>query len=765
MFLIAISTVFLLAAALVQVGWGGRGFGRIPAFLLALLTLFLLLFWYVANRFTSVGINDAVIYTLRYGLAEAGYDEYTGLMSIIAVALFVGAGILGYIFLRKHNPHSFNLLPFVLLTASLGFNPGLHDLIRLRTATTAGNEQSEPFEAYYRTPAIHSTPDAPKNILFIYGESLERTYFDETVFPNLVTELRKYESVAVDFTNVQQLPGTSWTVAGMTASQLGIPLVTTSGHNSMAGMDQFLPNAIGLGDLLSEQGYHMAYMGGASVQFGGKGKLLASHGFNDIQGREDLEWDLPDHDYQSGWGLFDDSLFEVGWDKFVALSEAEQPFGLFMLTLDTHGSGYASASCDDLRYEDGGERLLNAVACSDRLITQFVDQVMASPYAEDTVIVIASDHFSGTSLNWRLDQVEPRSNLFLVIEPGQEQQAAQIDTLGSTLDIGPTLLSFLGFEADLGLGRNLLDQSTAAEREIIHSSLSGWAEDVQQFWEFPRIKDELSIDVWADTMQINGRSFRIPSLISLDESLNTSLAFDLYEGERVLNELLPELDVDQRFVLIDRCSNIEQVNLAVSRTFCLLAGVGQTETFYARIDHSVTLTADYLQALLQSDARQIAPAIEGITPDPFELEHVTGVQFGGELSLEGYAFSLWSNKEGESAETPPHNAVTITLQWQVNQTPTADHTLFLHVVNAGGERFGQLDQVMGGHTPTSTWLQGQTWYESYTVDLPPDLPANSYSFNLGIYDWPSFDHLLLNESDQFWNFGELIVPENISIDE
>ena len=60
--------------------------------------------------------------------------------------------------------------------------------------------------------------------MYIYGESLERTWFDNNAFPNLTPELGALKNESLDFSHTAQLPGTDYTIAGMVASQCGIPL-------------------------------------------------------------------------------------------------------------------------------------------------------------------------------------------------------------------------------------------------------------------------------------------------------------------------------------------------------------------------------------------------------------------------------------------------------------------------------------------------------------------------------------------------------------
>jgi phosphoglycerol transferase len=53
------------------------------------------------------------------------------------------------------------------------------------------------FVAYYKEPS--KTIASPKlNLVYIYGESLERTYFDNDAFPNLTPELGALKNEGLD---------------------------------------------------------------------------------------------------------------------------------------------------------------------------------------------------------------------------------------------------------------------------------------------------------------------------------------------------------------------------------------------------------------------------------------------------------------------------------------------------------------------------------------------------------------------------------------
>jgi phosphoglycerol transferase len=286
-------------------------------FILIFSSILLFIAYGVANYFTGNGIDEATVYHLEYGLEGAGFLEYSGLIVTAITVLIIITGCLIWLILKwkgDREPHAINSLSmYSFLSVSLLLNPASSDIFDLQenvlTATKKINaEESALFYQHYRKGGLIALQKSKKNIVFIYAESLERTYFDETVFPGLIKGLRELESNSTYFTNIKQVTGTGWTVGGMTASQCGIPLFTPSHGNSMSGMDQFLSSAVCLGDALNNNGYQMNYMGGASLDFAGKGKLYKSHGFKNVLGRAELVPKLENKTYRTGWGLYDDSL-------------------------------------------------------------------------------------------------------------------------------------------------------------------------------------------------------------------------------------------------------------------------------------------------------------------------------------------------------------------------------------------------------------------------------------------------------------------------
>lgn len=597
-------------------------------FVMASGSLLLFFAYGAAYYFTGNGIDEATIYHLKYGLDGAGLMGYGWLIvsTVTAIILFA-IYLMWFIPKSTHGkkPHTFHSrLSYSLLSVSLLLNPGTIDVYHLQAKSLMPRDQSdsqtsEDFHAFYRKPSIEASGNSQKNIVFIYAESLERTYFDETLFPGLIKGIRELEAISTYFTNIMQVSATGWTVAGMTASQCGIPLFTPSDGNSMSGMDQFLSSAVCLGDLLSSAGYHLSYMGGASLEFAGKGKLYRTHGFSDVSGRDELLPKFEKEPDKSAWGLYDDSLFDLTYRRFIELSETGEKFGLFTLTLDTHGpDGYRSKSCRGIHYSDDPNSILNAVACSDFLITSFIKKITQSPYADQTVVVLASDHFAMRNTVSELLEKQDRKNLFMIFDPSASN-SVEIQTAGSTLDIGPTILPFLGYTGEIGLGRNLLDDTEREEDRIfIHANLQKWEKFITEFWNFPTIQDTLEIYIDRQIVRIDDRSFRMPILIELNDRLESTLMFQTnkyYDGDALI-QYRKDLAEDKYFLLVDRCANAKRMDNALGEDgFCLLMGQGSSYTKIEKLDKNTIFTAHEIRHLLnlQNTAELLAARPEAMT--------------------------------------------------------------------------------------------------------------------------------------------------------
>ncbi len=581
----------------------------------------------LADYFTGNGIDEAVLYHLEYGLNGAGFGEYIALIGITIAVLAFTIWALVWAHqnarLKSNNSVLMSISAIVVVIAALLASPGSKDLYalyhyqlelfndpfgELNIAADKSELNALPvFKQYYQTAGLKDKPTNARNLVFIYMEGFERTYFDETRFPRLIKHLRKLENSSTSFTNVNEITGSGWTIAGMVASQCGIPLFTPSHGNSMSGMDHFLSGANCLGDILKQAGYYLTFYGGADAAFAGKGKFYNTHGFDDVLGKKELLPMLPNSNYKNAWGLFDDSLLDLTFERFKELSKQKDPFGLFLLTLDTHSpNGHLSSSCNGVKYQDGSNAILNAVACSDLLISRFVKKIKKSEFADNTLIVLVSDHLALKNTAYSILTQGPRKGLFMILGSGVDSKL--VDKKGSSFDIAPTLLPYLDINAKFGLGRDLLSEETPIITEFAENTngiMLYWLPQIRKLWDFPQIHESIAVDLNGGTIYLDEREFPLPILIELNSKLHTQLRFQIDSSPEQLKLIdhLREFDSNIPFVWVDDCSVVNiLIASPLDEEMCVVLGITQnTVQVMKSKSGTVMITAEEIHKLIANN--------------------------------------------------------------------------------------------------------------------------------------------------------------------
>lgn len=453
--------------------------------ILCFLHVFLLALYMISDSFTGRGFDESSIYLLNTGVDGVGLSGYTYLIgssfALLLLALYfcIKAGIL-LSFLKSLRKSVFiNLAIFLILF----IQPVSY--VYLTSSQGLFSPSNLPSIDMPLTLAKPVKLQNKSNFIYLYLEGFERTFLDQSLFPNLAPNLNRLEKSAISFTNIHEVYGTSWTIAGMVASQCGLPLTPVPNVNNPG---TFMPNAYCLGDILKENGYTLAYLGGASLRFGGKGNFYKTHQFDTVLGREELKSRLVDPENLSHWGLYDEDTLRLTFEKLNYLFTEGQPFAFFGLTLDTHPpKGYPSRQCSSYVYNSGEDSLLNSLHCSDALVSKLVEKIKHSDQFNNTYIIIGSDHLMlASSVSEQLISKSKRRNLFFIIPPNGN--AKIVDRHASTLDLAPTILGLTGSQiTGLNLGKNLfLNEKTLVERSRkIDSDLRLWSANLADFYDKP----------------------------------------------------------------------------------------------------------------------------------------------------------------------------------------------------------------------------------------------------------------------------------------
>jgi phosphoglycerol transferase MdoB-like AlkP superfamily enzyme len=461
---IALMTAFVLSLA-------GRG-RDVRLALAGLVTLFVLANVALAASFITQGkpFNDAFFAHLDRttlemawktdGLRMLAMGAYVLIAPVAVYRLTARASALGGWIGRVHLIQKFAVLG---LSVVLSYPLTAFADYRSTKAEASGRLLEEIARVRAEPPRAAAAMGEQKNLVLIYLESVEDTFFDETLFPGLMpnlTALREEEGVW--FSEMRQYPGTGWTIAAMVASQCGVPLLSEMwGNDIFENVDDPFGHVTCLGEYLGEAGYATVFVGGASLKFAGKGTFLKDNGFDVRLGLEEL----PSTGAHK-WGLYDNDTFAHATELFDGLAGSEAPFLLSVLTLDTHfPDGMPSPGCTP--YAEDALLMLDAVHCADQLVADFVAHVRASPVGENTVIAIMSDHLFMEGEVTDMLEKGVRKPFFFLVDPGRAPEKR--DGVYTHFDVAPTLLEAVGMPgAWFPFGHSLLshDEGLAVARRL-----------------------------------------------------------------------------------------------------------------------------------------------------------------------------------------------------------------------------------------------------------------------------------------------------------
>ena len=122
---------------------------------------------------------------------------------------------------------------------------------------------------------------------------------------------------------------------------------------------------------------------------------------------------------------------------------------------------------------------------------------------------------------------------------------------------------------------------------------------------------------------------------------------------------------------------------------------------------------------------------------PFDMP--VDAQFGSGLHLRGISQDVLSH------------TLTITPSWDIQENQTGGLFSFVHVLDADGQRVGQVDVPIDAGL-FAQWEVGQQFGSPLPISLPADLPAGEYQVGLGVYHPQDFRRLPLAQ-------GEALPPD------
>ncbi|MEX5269337.1 LTA synthase family protein [Kocuria sabuli] len=411
-----------------------------------------------------------------------GAVVWMGILGIGVVPLLITAGVALWQYLRRRERrrNDDDVRPrrsrWILRTAStavvaavvVGGSTAFATSVSVGDYIRAANSEYD-LGDHYVEPTVTSD-EHKRNLVLIYIESGEPHLADDRLFGKEafapLEEVSKASDGWQSVDGLQQYQGGGWTMAGLTATQCGVPL---KGVGSAAGsgvvnelggeLGTYLGGLACLGDVLDEHGYDNVFLGGANASFAAKDTFLSSHGYSEVKDLAD--WRAagePEENFRSDWGLSDERLMAHARDEIDELhAESERsgrPFNLSLLTLDTHEPVHVFDYCD----VDAQNKVTSVFSCSMTQVAGFVDHMKEEGYLEDTAVVIMGDHLAPESFHEQLDgnddDNDSRSIFNRIWIPGEDGNSTLRPRVDQ-LNMYPTILEAAGLtlqDHEAGLG-------------------------------------------------------------------------------------------------------------------------------------------------------------------------------------------------------------------------------------------------------------------------------------------------------------------------
>ncbi|MBQ8208148.1 MAG: LTA synthase family protein [Clostridia bacterium] len=313
-----------------------------------------------------------------------------------------------------------------------------------------------------------------KNLILITAEAFSKEVIDPVRTPTLY---RLY-SKGINFTDYYQPAWGGSTSTGEYSILMGlVPMAGVKSMKNTVGLNLYLT----IGNQLTREGYNSFAYHNNSYTYYSRNLTHTNFGYSEFIGMGNGM----EEGVVSRWPASDEEMMKYTFDKYVS----EEPFNIYYMTVSGHclynwtGNSMSKRNKDVFAEMDASETIKAYHAANYELekgLTYIVEQLEAKGIADDTVIVISTDHYPyglENSETWGNDRdyleelygyaptdIFKRDHSALIIWSGcleDREEPIVVDTPVYSLDILPTLSNLFGLEYDsrLLVGRDVFSEA------------------------------------------------------------------------------------------------------------------------------------------------------------------------------------------------------------------------------------------------------------------------------------------------------------------
>jgi len=294
------------------------------------------------------------------------------------------------------------------------------------------------------------------NVVLISVESLSAEFLRHFGNKEEITpELDRLADQGLFFTNLYAT-GTR-TVRGLEALSIGTP--PTPGQSIVRRPDnQGLEN---LGEELEEKGWKPYWIYGGYGLFDNMNAYFKANKYT-IVDRSDMDAEgLPIH-HETIWGIADEDLYSLAMVKLDREHARGNRFFAHIMTTSNHRPYTFPKNRIDLTEK----RRESVVKYTDWAIGDFLRRAASKPWFDDTLFIIIADHTAKAA--GKTDLPPSRYHIPMIWYGPRLVKPAVMGRLMSQIDVGPTLLSWLGISySSQFFGYDMFNLKAGRERAFI----------------------------------------------------------------------------------------------------------------------------------------------------------------------------------------------------------------------------------------------------------------------------------------------------------
>lgn len=316
--------------------------------------------------------------------------------------------------------------------------PLLRDMVKQDNTTNI----AAPSERSIRRHVDNGPPPAKKlNVVLILEESFGSVYFEDVFDPKQKdywqTMSPNWHRIAEEgllFTNIYATGDrTVRALEAVFTSFPPIPGISTARRAGSEGMNS-------LPFLLEKFGYRTAFLYGGPTSFDNMGYFWKTIGFDKVMGQSDIA----DQSFKTIWGVADEYMFKEALTRIDQMAAEPGPFFFSALTVTNHRPFMFPEG--RVPFKPAPNARDHAAAYADWALGQFIEAAKKKPWFDDTVFVMLGDH--GPKV-WGAAQIPVQAfRVPMVILAPKYIKPERNPVLGSSMDVGPTLLGILGLSYD-----------------------------------------------------------------------------------------------------------------------------------------------------------------------------------------------------------------------------------------------------------------------------------------------------------------------------